>query len=53
MGSAKLDEPGEPHLALRTGARQLSRHFAVSLREIGDIVRAALMLTHFEHRRLT
>jgi DDE superfamily endonuclease len=44
---------GERGVALLTGRWRALRHITTSPRKIGDIVRAALVLTHFEHGRLT
>jgi hypothetical protein len=44
---------GERGFALLTGRWRALRHFTISPRKIGDIVKAALTLTHFEHGRLT
>ncbi|WP_238413265.1 transposase family protein [Saccharothrix deserti] len=44
---------GERGFALVTGRRRALRHFATRPRKIGSTVKAALTLTHFEHRRLT
>jgi DDE superfamily endonuclease len=44
---------GERGFALLTGRWRALRHFTTSPRKIGDIVKAALVLTHFEHGRLT
>lgn len=44
---------GERGFALLTGRWRALRHFTASPRKIGDIVKAALVLTHFEHGRLT
>jgi hypothetical protein len=43
---------GERGFALLTGRCACPRHFIISPRNIGDIVKAALVLTHFEHGRL-
>lgn len=43
---------GERGFALLTGRWRALRHFTTSPRKIGDIVKAALVLTHFEHGRL-
>jgi hypothetical protein len=44
---------GERGFALLTGRWRALRHFTASPRKIGDIVKAALTLTHFEHGLLT
>ena len=44
---------GERGFALLTGRWRALRHITTSPRRIGDIVKAALVLTHFEHGRLT
>ncbi|TCO64254.1 transposase family protein [Actinocrispum wychmicini] len=44
---------GERGFALLTGRWRTLRHITASPRKIGDIVKAALILTHFEHGRLT
>jgi len=44
---------GERAFALLTGRWRVLRHITASPRKIGDIVKAALVLTHFEHGRLT
>lgn len=44
---------GERGFALLTGRWRVLRHITTSPRKIGDIVKAALVLTHFEHGRLT
>lgn len=44
---------GERGFALLTGRWRALRHITTSPRKIGDITRAALVLTHFEHGRLT
>lgn len=44
---------GERGFALLTGRWRALRHFTTSPRKIGHIVKAALVLTHFEHGRLT
>ncbi|MFT7841123.1 transposase family protein [Saccharothrix sp. BKS2] len=44
---------GERGFALLTGCWRALRHFTTSPRKIDDIVKAALVLTHFEHGRLT
>jgi DDE superfamily endonuclease len=41
--------PGERGLALLTGRWRTLRHITASPSKIGDIARAALVLTHFEH----
>lgn len=43
---------GERGFAILTGRWRSLRHTTVSPRDVGDIVRAALVLTHFEHRYL-
>jgi len=44
---------GERGFALLTGRWRTLRHITASPRRIGDIVKAALVLTHFEHGKLT
>jgi hypothetical protein len=44
--------PGERGFALLTG-RWRTQHITASPSEIGDITRAALVLTHFEHAYIT
>jgi hypothetical protein len=44
---------GERGFALLTGRWRALRHITTSPRKIGDIVKAALVLTHVEHSRLT
>lgn len=44
---------GERGFALLTGRWRTLQHFTTSPRRIGHIVKAALVLTHFEHGRLT
>lgn len=44
---------GERGFALLTGRWRALQHFTTSPRKIGHIVKAALVLTHFEHGRLT
>lgn len=44
---------GERGFAVLTGRWRALRHITVSPRKIGDIVKAALVLTHVEHGRLT
>jgi DDE superfamily endonuclease len=44
---------GERGFALLTGRWRALRHITISPRRIGDITKAALVLTHFEHGRLT
>lgn len=44
---------GERGFAVLTGRWRALRHFTTSPRKIGAIVKAALVLTHFEHGRLT
>jgi hypothetical protein len=44
---------GERGFALLTGRWRALRHITTSPRKIGDITKAALVLTHFEHGRLT
>ena len=44
---------GERGFAILTGRWRSLRHTTASPRDVGDIVRAALILTHFEHRYLT
>jgi hypothetical protein len=43
---------GERGFALLTGRWRATRHTTASPRSVGDIVRAALVLTHFEYRYL-
>jgi hypothetical protein len=43
---------GERGFAVLTGRWRTLRHITASPRKIGDIVKAALVLTHFEHGRL-
>jgi hypothetical protein len=44
---------GERGFAVLTGRWRTLHHITASPRKIGDIVQAALVLTHFEHGRLT
>jgi hypothetical protein len=44
---------GERGFAMLTGRWRALRHFTTSPRKIGHIVKAALVLTHFEHGRLS
>jgi hypothetical protein len=44
---------GERGFAVLTGRWRALRHITTSPRKIGDIVKAALVLTHFEHGRQT
>ena len=44
---------GERGFALLIGRWRALRHITTSPRKIGDIVKAALVLTHFEHGQLT
>jgi DDE superfamily endonuclease len=44
---------GERGFALLTGRWRTLQHITASPRKIGDIARAALVLTHFEHGYLT
>jgi hypothetical protein len=44
---------GERGLALLTGRWRTLRHITASPSKIGDIARAALVLTHFEHGYIT
>lgn len=44
---------GERGFAVLTGRWRSLRHITASPRRIGDIVKAALTLTHFEHRMIT
>lgn len=44
---------GERGFALLTGRWRSLRHITASPRRIGDIVKAALVLPHFEHGQLT
>jgi hypothetical protein len=39
--------------ALLTGCWRTLRHITASPRKIGEIVKAALVLTHFEHGEIT
>jgi hypothetical protein len=43
---------GERGFALLTGRWRALRHTTASPRSLGEIVRAALVLTHFEYRYL-
>lgn len=43
---------GERGFALLTGRWRTLRHITASPRKIGDIVKAALVLTHFEHGKI-
>ena len=43
---------GERGFAILTGRWHNLRHITASPRKVGDIVRAALVLTHFEYRYL-
>ncbi|MFD8529686.1 hypothetical protein ACFV0L_19945 [Streptosporangium canum] len=43
---------GERGFALFKGRRRILQRITVSPSAIGDIARAALLLTHFEHNRL-
>lgn len=43
---------GERGFAILTGRWRALQHFTTSPRKIGNIVKAALVLTHFEHDRL-
>ncbi|WP_323136266.1 transposase family protein [Micromonospora sp. NBC_01655] len=43
---------GERGFAILTGRWRTLRHSTTSPRNLGDVVRAALHLTHFEHRYL-
>lgn len=45
-----LRAPGERGFALLVGRWQALRHITISPSRISDLVRAALALTHFEHR---
>lgn len=47
-----LRAPGERGFAILTGRWHSLRHITTSPRKTGDIVRAALALTHFEYRYL-
>jgi hypothetical protein len=44
---------GERGFALLTGRWRSLRHLTTSPSKIGDIVKAALVLTHFEHGKTT
>jgi hypothetical protein len=44
---------GERGFAVLTGRWRALRHVTASPSRIGDIVKAALVLTHFEHGKLT
>ncbi|MCS7484815.1 transposase family protein [Umezawaea endophytica] len=44
---------GERGFAMLTGRWRGLRHFTTSPRKIGHIAKAALVLTHFEHGRLS
>ena len=44
---------GERGFALLTGRWRTLRHITASPRKISTIVKAALVLTHFEHGKLT
>jgi hypothetical protein len=44
---------GERGFALLTGRWRTLHHITTSPRRIGDIVKAALVLTHFEHGKIT
>ncbi|WP_027942519.1 transposase family protein [Amycolatopsis taiwanensis] len=44
---------GERGFALLTGRWRTLRHITTSPRKIGNIVKAALVLTHFEHDKIT
>ncbi len=44
---------GERGFAVLTGRWRALHHTTASPSKIGDIVKAALVLTHFEHGRLT
>ena len=44
---------GERGFALLTGRWRTLRHITASPSKIGDIARAALVLTHFEHGHIT
>ena len=44
---------GERGFAVLTGRWRALRHITASPRKIGDIVKAALTLTHFEHGKIT
>ena len=44
---------GERGFALLTGHRRALRHITASPSKIGDIAKAALTPTHFEHGRTT
>jgi hypothetical protein len=48
-----LRAPGERGFALLTRRWKALRHTTASPSRIGDIVRAALALTHYEHRYTT
>ena len=45
-----LRAPGERGFALLTGRWKALRHITASPSRIGELVRAALALTHYEHR---
>ena len=45
--------PGERGFALLTGRWRTLRHITASPGKIGNIARAALVLTHFEHGYIT
>ncbi len=44
---------GEPGFVLLTGCWRTLQHITASPSKIGDIARAALVLTHFEHGYIT
>jgi hypothetical protein len=44
---------GEREFAVLTGRWRVLRHMTASPSRIGDIVKAALVLTHFEHGKTT
>jgi hypothetical protein len=44
---------GQRGFAVLTGRWRTLQHITASPGKIGDIVKAALVLTHFEHGRLT
>jgi hypothetical protein len=44
---------GERGLAILTGRRRALHHITASPRKIGNIVKATLVLTHFEHGKIT
>lgn len=48
-----LRAPGERGFAVLTGRWRTLHHITASPRKIGSIVKATLVLTHYEHGRLT